>query len=405
MARRPPLLEFVAMIAILFAMIAFSTDAMLPALPEIAAELTPGAPNRAQLIITTFMLGLGLGTLVAGPMADAIGRKPVINVGIALFITGSALAYFATSLEMILMARILQGLGAAGPRIAPQALVRDLFEGRQMAQITSFIMTVFMLVPAIPPYLGSLIIEAFGWRYVFVAFVLFAIWGTAWLNIRQPETLAVEARRPIRIENLRQGFLEVIRNRRVLIFIAAMSLGFTQLLAILSSTQSIYAETFGRAESFPFWFAMSALISAGGTIVNARLVMRVGMRRLVLWAFGLQSLGSATALAIFVGGINADAAFYLWFAWSSSVFLMASFSFGNLNAMALQPLGHIAGMAASVIAAISTVVAVALAIPIGLAFDGTPLPLIFGTLVSAFVAWLLMRRTTEEEDAQTVGAE
>jgi DHA1 family bicyclomycin/chloramphenicol resistance-like MFS transporter len=391
--------EFVAMMAVLFATLAFSIDAMLPALPEIARELSPDAPNRAQLIVLSFVLGMGVGTVVTGPLSDAFGRKPVISFGIALYILGALLAYFAQTLELVLAARVIQGLGAASPRIVPMAMMRDMYEGRRMAQITSFVMTVFMLVPAVAPSIGALIIHAAGWRYIFAAFIVFALIGGLWINLRQPETLPPEDRRPLSFTQLRLALAEVTGNRMVMLYTAVLTLGFTQMMGLISSTQPIYDQTYGQAANFPLWFALSALIAATGTILNARLVMTVGMRRLALLSYAVQTVFAATFLVAFEFGlIPPTLAFPVWFFWSVSVFFMAGLTFGNLNALALQPMGHIAGMAASVIAAISTVLSVILAIPIGQAFNGTPAPLLIGTMICSGLCWLLMTRSNEIDD-------
>ena len=390
--RRLPIVEFIALMAMLFSMVAFSIDSMLPALPEIAAELSPGAPNRAQLVVTSFMLGLGLGSFVTGPLSDAYGRRVVVMGGIALFIIGAVLAYLARSLELLLLARMFQGLGVAGPRIAPLAMVRDLYEGRRMAQITSFITTVFMLVPALAPSLGALIIAIGGWRGVFVSFVVFALAAGGWLLARQGETLEPAQRRPFRLAPLLLSFREVVANRTARIVLVALTLEFASLVSLLSSTQQVYADVFGRQASFPLWFAATALVAATGTVLNASLVMRLGMRRLVIWAFGAQMLLSAIAGAVFFSGVlQGDAAFALWFGWSASLLFGVGLIMGNLNALAMQPLGHVAGMAASLLSAASTVAGVAIAVPIGLAFDGTPLPLVLGVAGLTGTAWLLIR--------------
>ena len=396
--RRLPIVEFIAMMAMLFSMVAFSIDSMLPGLPDIARDLSPGAVNRAQLVVTSFMLGLGLGTFVSGPLADAYGRRVVVLGGVAMFIVGALLAYFAKSLELLLLARVFQGLGVAGPRIAPLAMVRDLYEGRRMAQITSFITTVFMLVPAIAPSMGALIIRTWGWRSIFVAFVLFSSVAAGWLALRQSETLAPEDRRPFRARRLRESFVEVLSHSTVRLAIIGLTLEFSALMSLLSSTQQVYSEVFDRAISFPLWFAATAMIAATGTILNGVLVMKIGMRRLVLWAFGMQMLLSIIAAGLFMSGtFEGLAAFALWFAWSSSLLFGVGLIMGNLTALAMQPLGHVAGMAASLISAISTIAAVFIAVPIGLAFDGTPLPLIIGVAVLTGSAWLLILKKLRPE--------
>jgi DHA1 family bicyclomycin/chloramphenicol resistance-like MFS transporter len=389
--------EFVAMSAILFATIAFSIDAMLPALPEIARELSPGDPNKAQLVLTAFVLGMGVGTFFSGPISDTLGRKRTITAGIAIYIAASVWAMTAQSLETLLAARLLQGIGAAGPRVVTLAMIRDGYEGRRMAQIVSFVMTVFILIPAFAPTLGAGIIALTGtWRGVFGAFVVFGIVGALWLNLRQPETLPPEARRPFRAAPLFAAVREVLSHRMVLLYIAVLSLGFGQMFALLSTIQQVYADVFGKGETFHFWFMATGLLSAGGTILNATLVMRLGMRRLAITAYAAQTVIAGALLVLWLSGLMPDwLALPAFFFWSTSIFFMAGLTFGNLNALALQPMGHVAGMAASVVGAVSTVLAVPVAAPIGLAFDGTPMPLLAGTLVCSTLAFLLMRKSRE----------
>lgn len=382
------------MIAMLFATIAFSIDAMLPALPQIAAELTPDAVNHAQLILTAFVLGMGLGTAFAGPISDATGRKPAIAGGFALYIGGAILAHYAPTIELLLAARVIQGLGAAGPRIVGLALVRDLYEGREMARVTSFAMTIFMIVPAVAPSIGALIIGFAGWRAVFLAFVLFGLIATGWVSLRQPETLTPAHRRPLSGHNILLSAREVLSNRDIRIYTVVMTLGFGQMFGLLSSAQQLFSETYDQGENFPKWFALMAGIAATASILNAKLVMRVGMRRLATDAYLWQAISSVVVMALVLGGIGTGSfGFAVFFLWGSSVFFMAGLTFGNLNALALQRMGHIAGMAASVISAISTVFAVMIAGPLGQAFDGTAVPVIAGVVLCSTLAWLLMRRT------------
>ncbi len=385
--------EFIALVAMLFATIAFSIDAMLPALPQIAAELTPDNVNAAQLIITSFVLGMGLGTFVAGPLSDAWGRKPVIIGGAVLYACGAAAAWAAPTLELLLAARVVQGLGSAAPRIVTIAMIRDMFSGREMARIVSFVMMVFMIVPAIAPAVGKVIIDAFGWRQVFIAFVIFAAIGCTWLGLRQPETLAPQDRRPLRVTSLLAAMREVFSHRVIIVSIAVQTLLFGMLFGTLSSTQQIFAWAFGVTDTFPMWFAIIAVVAGTANVVNAKLVVRLGMRYLITVALVVQLVASAVfALATALGLWPEGTYFWAYLTWTTGVFFMTGLTVGNLNALALEPVGHIAGMAASLVAAISTVLAVALAVPLGLAFDGTPVPLMIGVTLLAGVGCLLMRQ-------------
>ena len=384
--------EFVALIAMLFATIAFSIDSMLPALPRIAAELTPDAPNAAQLIITSFVLGMGIGTLFAGPLSDAFGRKRAIVCGAALYCAAAIAANLAPTLESLLAARVVMGLGAAAPRIVSLALVRDLYEGRAMARVVSFAMMIFTLVPAVAPLMGTVVIDAFGWRALFLAFCLFSALSMTWLMIRQPETLPPVRRRPVNGPALRAGLREVLTNRVILTTILVQTLIFGMLFGTLSSTQAIFDQSFGRGEAFPLWFALIALVAGLASLLNAALVVRLGMRFLVTTTLGVQVVLSGAMALMTASGPWPDAvAFAAFVVWMVSLFATAGLTLGNLNALALEPVGHIAGMAASVTGAVSTVLAVGLAAPLGLAFDGTPLPLATGVAVLALAAFALMR--------------
>ncbi|WP_246020613.1 multidrug effflux MFS transporter [Paracoccus subflavus] len=389
--RRLALPEFVAMLAFLFATIAFSIDAMLPALPDIAAELTPDNVNRAQLILTVFMAGMGIGTLFAGPISDAIGRKPAIYLGTAIYVAGSIAAVFSQSIEFLLVARFIQGLGASGPRIIGMALIRDLYAGRDMARISSFVMMVFITVPALAPFIGAVIIRFSEWQGVFLAFVVFGLVGALWMGLRQSETLAPANRRPLRLGPLTAAAREVLSDRQVMLCTLILTLGFGQMFALLSSAQQLFAETYGKGDSFPAWFAAMALLSGTGTLLNATFVMRFGMRRIAKWAYVMQTFVSAAMLVLILSDALPDGLrFPAFFFWAVSVFFMAGVTFGNLNALALQGMGHIAGMAASIIAALSTLAATLIAAPVGLLYDGTAVPAIAATLICSALAWRLM---------------
>lgn len=384
--------EFIAMIAMLFATIAFSIDSMLPALPEIAAELTPDAPNAAQLILTSFVFGMGFGTLFAGPLSDSFGRKPVIMAGAVLYCVAAVAAYFAPTLELVLLARFVQGLGAAGPRVVSLALVRDLHKGREMARIMSFAMMVFMLVPAVAPFIGAGIIALAGWRSVFLAFLVFSLVSCLWLGLRQAETIHPEDRRPLQAVALWQALKMVLSHRVVVVSTGMQTLFLGGLFATLSATQPIFDVTFGRGAEFPVWFAVIALCSASASFLNARLVMRIGMRAMIGRALLAHVVFTAAMTAAWALGLWPEtAAFWAHLLWTVSVFFVTGLTMGNLNALAMEPVGHQAGMASSVIGAISTVLSVVLAVPVGLAFDGSPLPLMLGVLCFGIVCLGLMR--------------
>lgn len=382
---------FVAMMAMLFATIALSIDAMLPALPDIAAELSPTDSNKVLLIISSFFLGMGLGTFVAGPVSDAYGRKPVIFVCAAIYAAATVLCYFAPSLEMLLLARVLQGIGAAAPRVVGMAMVRDLYKGRDMARIVSFVMMIFMIVPALAPLLGQGILLFGDWRTIFAALLIFVVIANSWVLLGQPETLPIETRRPFRPGLLWQSAVEMSRHRIALISTLCQGLGSACLLATVSSQQGIFAQTFDRADSFPLWFGFIALCAASGSLLNSRVVMRLGMRRVIVATYAAQVGFTVLILALDWSGLMPAAlVFPAHVLWSITVFAMMGLTQGNLAALAMEDLGHIAGFAASMMTALSTVMAALLAVPVGLAFDGTQIPLMVAVSVFSALALALV---------------
>ncbi|GAA5069489.1 multidrug effflux MFS transporter [Roseibacterium beibuensis] len=394
--RRLGRVEFIAMMGTIFATVAFSIDAMLPALPEIAGDLTPEAVNRAQLILTSFVLGMGLGTLVVGPLSDALGRKTVILLGAVLYLAGALLALVAPSLELILLARVIQGLGASGPRVVSIAMIRDLYSGRAMAQIVSYAMMIFTLFPAVAPLIGAAIIAGFGWRSIFVAFMVFSVVSVSWVMLRQPETLPREARRKLSLGQTWRDMREAMANRQMQLSILVQTFVFGALFGTLSSVQQVFDLTYGRGESFPLWFAFIALLSAPAAPTNARLVMRLGMRPMIRTALWVSATCSFAA-AIVIGVLNLGAAeFWVYFVWTVSIFASAAFTIGNLNALALEPLGHIAGTASSLMGALATVGGALAGAALGQLYDGTAVPLAIGAGVMLTLGAVVMRKMPRE---------
>ncbi|WP_170607758.1 multidrug effflux MFS transporter [Ruegeria arenilitoris] len=390
--------EFIALIAMMFATIAFSIDSMLPALPEIGAQLSPTDLNKAQLILTSFVLGMGIGTFFTGPISDALGRKPVIYAGASLYIVASVIAWASSSLEVLLAARVLQGLGAAGPRIVAMAIIRDLYSGREMARIVSIAMMIFTLVPAIAPMLGAGVIALFGWRSIFVSFILFATIILIWMTVRLPESLAAENRRPFRLPLIIAAVKEMFLHPTVRLSIFVQTLCLGTLFTMLTMVQPIYDVIHDRADSFPFWFGFVALISGSASLLNAAIVIRVGMRRIVTWALGSQAVITLAVILLNSSALTPEGSFALFVFWQTTVFFLAGVTLGNLNAIAMEPMGHIAGMAASVIGAVSTVLAAAIAAPVGLLFDGSIAPLAIAILTMCVFGFVLMLHMGRIED-------
>lgn len=390
--------EFIALIAMMFATVAFSIDAMLPALPEIGQTLSADNPNRAQLVIPTFALGMGIGTFFTGPLSDAFGRRSVIFAAAGLYIAAALLAYASSSIEMLLLSRVVMGLGAAGPRVVALAIVRDLYSGREMARMMSIAMLIFTLVPAIAPMMGAGIILLTSWRAIFLAFALFAVVIVLWMGLRLPEPLPAENRRPFRLPNLQAALIEMLRHTTVRLSMMVQCFCLAMLFCMITLVQPIYDVVFDRADSFPFWFGFIAVMSGSSSLINASLVVRLGMRRMVTWALAGQIIFSALMLGLEVLPLSGDLMFALFVAWQTSVFFMAGLTLGNLNAMAMEPMGHIAGMAASIVGGVSTVFAAAAAATVGLLFDGSIAPLTGAILLMVIAGYAIMLHMARVEN-------
>ena len=380
--------EFVAIMAMLVATVAISIDGLLPALSIIAEELTPLRPNNAQIILSSFVAGMAIGTLIVGPLSDSYGRKPIIYGGAFIYILTSVVCVVSQSLELILVARFLQGVGASAPRVVAQALVRDFYKGREMARISSFIMIVFALVPAVAPLLGSFVMFAFDWRAIFFMFIAFVAISTIWMGLRISETISEENRVKFNLRNLVSAFREVLSHPLILIAVITLVFAYSILFVGIFLIQPVFERVFGRPETFPYWFAAIALLAASSSYVNARLVRRLGMRMLTNIAFRTQvGLSIAILLVFGLGYFDGEFGFFCFLFWMFSIFFQAGLTMGNLTALAMEPVGHIAGTAASLISAIATIGSVFLAAIVGQFFDGTPIAMIVGiTLFASFGA-------------------
>lgn len=385
--------EFIFLVALLTAMVAMSIDTMLPAIGTMASEFGVSDPNRRQYIISAFFAGMTIGTLLSGPISDSTGRKPAIFAGLLIYLAGSALCLFSTSFEMLLAGRALQGFGAASPRIVSMAMVRDGQGGAAMARIMSFVMSVFMLVPILAPSIGQLVLFVASWRMIFVGLAAMAAIAALFLELRQEETLPRERRVAFSAGNLFRSALVFFRFPAAWGYTVAVGCIFASFICYLGTSQQIFAEQYQQGEWFAVWFGLFAVAIACAMIFNGRLVMRLGMRTLAKWAVRGSIVFSAIFLAVALGFAGHPPL------WSLGLYLFCTFFcsgilFGNYNAMAMEPVGHIAGMAAAISGTLSTLVALTIGTWFGQQYDGTILPLVYGFL-SMGVAALLFSEAVE----------
>jgi DHA1 family bicyclomycin/chloramphenicol resistance-like MFS transporter len=399
--RQPGMTEFVVGMALMISLVALSIDAMLPALPAIGGELGVTDANDAQLVVSMLFLGLAASMMVFGPLSDCFGRKPVIYVGFAVFIVGCLLSIFATSFTVMLIGRLLQGIGAAGPRTVSIALVRDRFEGRAMARIMSLIMSVFILVPVFAPAIGQGIMTVVHWRGIFVVLLGLALLSLAWFWLRQPETLPADKRRTFSLLRIALAIRETCTNRIAAGYTLMAGLIFGAFIGYLISAQQIFQVQYDVGEDFPIYFAIIAVSLGVASFSNARLVMRFGMRRLTHWSL----IASTLASMIFLGvAMSVDGQPPLWslMVYFVVTFFFVGFVFGNFNALAMEPLGHIAGAASAVVGSLTLFISLILGTLIGQSYDGTVLPLLDGFAALGLASVLVMtliERNRKDHDA------
>lgn len=390
-ARARPLAEFVALMALLISLVALSTDAMIPALPQIGGDLGVRKANSNQLILSAFFLGLALGQMFFGPLSDSIGRKPAIYAGLVLFMLGCLLSIIATDFPTMLAGRVLQGIGAAGPRTVTVALIRDQYEGRAMARIMSFVMAVFILVPVLAPALGQGILFFAHWRGIFVLFLVLSVIAFAWLAVRQPETLPADRRNAFSLRRIGRAIAEVCTHRAAFSYAVAAGFIFAAMIGYLTSAQQIFQDTYALGAMFPLFFAILALALGAASIANARLVMRFGMRFLTGRAL-IVLTGVSAAFFVAAAAMPGHPSLWAFMAYGMVTFFCLGILFGNLTAMAMEPLGHIAGVGAAVVSTLTGLISFLLGTAVGLAYDGTVLPLVAAFAAFGALAFLFVRR-------------
>ena len=375
---------FVALMAGLMAVNALGVDSMLAALPEIGRALHVADENRRQLIIVVYVLGFGLAQLVWGPLADAHGRRPILIACTTLYAVLSVVAGFASSFELLLAARLLQGIAAAASRVLVVSIIRDCFSGRTMARVMSLSFIVFLIVPILAPSIGQAILLATGsWRGIFFALGGFGALISLIGGLRLRETLHPAYRQPASVRNVARGVRRVLSYRMTLGYTLAGAATFGALLGYVNSVQQIFADLFRHPALFPLVFAGTAASMGVAGYLNSRIVERIGSRKVSHGALLVQLCASSVHLAIAASGHETMASFILLQSVTMGCFgLMGS----NFNAMAMEPVGDIAGLAASVQGFVSTCLAAGLGYVIGQAFDGSTVPLCLGFVVMGLVA-------------------
>ncbi len=379
--------EFVVLIAALSSIVALSIDIMLPALPQISNSFAVSDENDRQAVIIVFMLGFGIAQIFFGPISDRYGRKIVLVPAIVFYAITALAAAFSDSFTMLLLLRLAQGVGAAAVRIVVNAVVRDCFGGRDMARVMSYTFTVFMIVPIIAPAFGQWITAIGSWHWIFVFLGLAGAALALWSGVRVKETLPDNERRPLSFVGVRRAFWEVFSNKLAMGYTLSSTLCFGGLFAYVVSAQQIFQSVYDLGQWFAAAFALNAGVMAVLNFANGFLVRRLGMRLIshtALIAFAV--LGTIMLIVCLAGQPS------FWFTYLMLAAIVGAFGLvpPNFNALAMEPLGHIAGTASSALGVITFTGGAILGGIVGQAFDGTLVPLavsfaIFGWLATGII--------------------
>ena len=369
-------LEFIVLMASLMAMVALAIDALLPALQQIGLAIGYQKETDGQLLVTMIFLGLGIGQLFFGPLSDTFGRKKIIITGLLLFILSSFVCVFSKTLEMMILGRILQGIALSAPRTISISMIRDSYEGDYMAKIMSFVTVIFIIVPTIAPALGKLILDNYSWQAIFYSQLIFVAIIGFWFAIRQPETLALSKRIPFTFNVFVKGAKETFSYRQTAICTAISALITGSFMVYLSSSQQVFQSQYGLVDEFPYIFASLALTVGFATFLSGQLVMKLGMKVLLKYALiGFASI-STLYVTLFYNSPNPSMPILLSF--FGAQFFCLGFVFGNLRALMMQPIGHIAGIGAAITGFAATIFSVPLGTFIGSFINTTALPMFIG---------------------------
>ncbi|MDB3977321.1 MFS transporter [Flavobacteriaceae bacterium] len=381
-------LEFIALMAALMSVTALAIDALLPALDIIAFDLGILLQADNQLLVTMIFIGLGLGPLLFGPLSDSIGRKPSVYIGFSIFLLASVVCIQATSLQLMILGRIMQGIGLSAPRTICIAIIRDLYNGDYMARIMSFVTILFLLIPIVAPAMGKFILDNGNWKGIFYVQGAIGILVTIWFWIRQKETLAQTKRIPFKFNRIIQGAKQTLSHTRSIGFTLISGLIVGSFLVYLSASQHIFQQQYGLKEEFPYIFAGIAIAIGVAILLNGSFVVKYGMEKLVTLSLVGYFLVSILYIIIFFNTPTPHIVYLLIF--FALQFFFIGFLFGNIRALAMEPVGHIAGIAAAITGFISTMMAVPISTLIGRFVAASTLPLFIGFACCSGISLLIL---------------
>jgi MFS transporter, DHA1 family, multidrug resistance protein len=380
---QPSFAEFVALIASMMALGALGIDAMLPALPAIGRELNVQVENHLQWIVSAYFGGMGIGQLFMGVLSDWLGRKRLLVTGIALYVVLALVAAFVNDFGLLLALRLLQGLAVSATGVVTRSVVRDLYAGPRMAKVMSMSYVVFLIVPILAPSLGQLILMFAHWRVIFLVMAGLGTVVALWAWLRLPETLAVENRHKPDLGHLKRVGFFVVTDMSSVVYTLSMAFLVGSLLAYVSLMPQVFNDFFKTSGLMAAVFAACAATMAVGSMVNASLVEKLGLKRISHSA--LCAFITVSALHFAVASLTNESILVFVILQGLTLGTM-SLTTSNFSAIAMEKVGHVAGTASSIQGVVVTVGGAVISAWIGQHWGGHVSLLPIGALVCGLIA-------------------
>ncbi|MEQ5790760.1 multidrug effflux MFS transporter [Muricauda sp. NFXS6] len=379
-------LEFIALVAMLMAMVALTINMMLPAFDQIANDLQVDE-RYVHLSISLLYLGLGLSQFLFGPISDRFGRKPSIYLGLFIFGAGCTISLISSHIVVLITGQLVQGIGLGAPRTLSIAIVRDRFKGARMARTMSFVMIIYLITPVLSPILGKQIVDGPGWRVLFVLFLSTGLVLLLWIRLRMPETLSPSKRGNLHFKQLWSVAKQLLGNGNSMGFVAILGIHSGVFIAYLNLSQSLYENHYALGADYPYYFASMSTAIGIASFINGKIVERVGMRSIVTTTLIVESLLTmAYLMTIWAGHTE----FYGFLLFMFLQLMGYGFIIGNITALAMEPLEKNAGLGSAIIGAVSTILATPISLLIGFLGQGGPTALAIGFMLAALLGLVII---------------
>ncbi|WP_455477614.1 multidrug effflux MFS transporter [Bartonella sp. B41] len=375
--------EFVIILAALMTINSIAIDIMLPAMPDILKNLHVTNENHQHYIISCYLISYGVSQIFFGPISDRYGRRKLILIGLAFYSFAAICCAFVSSLPTLLVLRIFQGVGGAAMRVLTISVIRDIYSGRKMAEVISIVMMVFLIAPMIGPATGQIILLFVSWKFIFAFMAIIGFSLTIWIYLRLPETLHVQ--RSLSFSSVRHNLGFVVTNRSSLCYTLAASIILGCLFITINTSQQIYEEIYNLGLWFPVAFAAGAAFEIMSSFLNSLFVGRIGMRRI---SHSMLLLFCIISCVWFISAILTDGVipFYFYMLLQCILMFACGSMMANFNTLALEPLGEMAGTAASVSGFLQTSIAAGLSFLISQEFNETTTPNAAGFFFLSIIA-------------------